>query len=83
MFIVSLQFTFKLNSTNTAKEDIHELWNRNIIKISITNVIVYTQFIFKMNSQNTIKEGVQGPWNRNMMKIFITSVLSLHNLHFN
>ena len=54
--IVSLQFTFKLNSTNTAKEGTHELWNRNMMKISITNVIVFT---LKLNSINTVKEGIK------------------------
>ena len=41
------QFTFKMNSTNTAKEGIHELCNRNMMKTFITNVIVFTQFTYK------------------------------------
>ena len=69
------KFTFKLNSTNTEKEGIHDLWNRNMIKISITNLIVFEQFTFKLNSMNTVKEGIHEFWNRNMMNIFITNVI--------
>ena len=53
--IISLQFTFKMNSTNTAKESIYKLCNRNMTKTFITNVIVLTQFTYKLNSINTIK----------------------------
>ena len=71
--IVFTQFTSKFNSINIVKEGIHDLWNRNMMKIFKTNVIVYTQFTFKLNSINTIKEGIHELWNRNMMKIFIPS----------
>ena len=37
--IVFTQFKFKLNSIKTVKEGIHELYNRNMIKNFITNVI--------------------------------------------
>ena len=73
--IVFTQFTFKLSSTNTIKEGIHKLWNRNMMKIFITNVIVFTQFTFKLNSINIVKEGINELWKRNRMKIFITNVI--------
>ena len=49
-------YTFKLNYINTVKEGIHELRNRNMVKISITNVIVLTQFTFKLNYIHTVKK---------------------------
>ena len=71
--IFTLHFTFQLNSINIVKECTHDLWNRNMMKIFIRNVIVCTQFTFKLNSLNTVKEGIHELWNRNMMKIFIPS----------
>ena len=40
----------------------HEPSNRNIMKIFIENVIVFTQFTFKLNSINTVKEGKDELW---------------------
>ena len=40
----------------------HEPSNRNIMKIFIENVIVYTQFTLKLNSINTVKEGKDELW---------------------
>ena len=72
-----------MNSINL-KKGIHKLCNRNVMKMFITNVIVFTQFTFKLNSINTVKEGINESWNRNMIKIFVTNVIvSLHNLHLN
>ena len=39
-----------------------------MMKIVITNPIVFTQFTFKLNSINTVKEGIHKLWNRKMIK---------------
>ena len=90
--LISLQnLHLNKNSINTVKEGIHELWNRNMMKIFITTVIVFIQFSFKLNSINTIKECIHELWNRNMMKIFITNAImtwvqvpvGMHVFHIN
>ena len=53
----------------------HELWNRNMMKIFVISVIVFTQFTYKLKSINTLKEGIHELWNRNMINIFITNVI--------
>ena len=46
-----------------------------MIKIFITNAILFPKFTFNLNSISSVKEAIHELWNKNMIKIFIKNVI--------